>query len=79
MYYNIWVEYYVVYIVFVFEVVKRRLSDDIWFIFLFKDLFYWIFVDVCEKTRMCLFSSFLKHFNIILIIRVNLIMFYIYD
>lgn len=79
MYHNIRGVYYVVHIVFALEAAKRMSSDDIWFIFLLKDLFHRTFVDVCEKTRMCLLSSFLKHPNTIPTTRANLIMPYIYD
>lgn len=79
MYHNIRGVYYVVHIVFALEAAKRRSSDNIWFIFFLKDLFHRTFVDVCEKTRMCLLSSFLKHPNTIPTTKANLIMPYIYD
>lgn len=47
--------------------------------FFLNDLFHRTFVDVCEKTRMCLLSSFLKHPNTIPTTKANLIMPYIYD
>lgn len=85
VYYNIRGVYYVVYGGYVFEVAERRLSDYFCIFFIFMNLVYWLECVYERKYLFCYFGlyrrmwfyrvcfRFFKYFNIIRIVRVNLI------